>query len=77
MTDASLEYIRETYGVPAHRGGRVRYTGESASLEGTITSGDGPYIRVRFDDRKMTVRLHPTWNVEYLTAAGKSEGVSK
>lgn len=27
----TLEYIRRAYGVPAHRGGRVRYTGDSFS----------------------------------------------
>lgn len=67
-----LEYIRETYQVPAYRGGRVCYTGGDAPLYGTITSGSGPYIRVRFDDRKLTVRLHPTWQVQYLAATQSS-----
>lgn len=69
----SLEYIRETYGVPAKRGGRIRYTGNTEPIDGTITSASGPYIRVRFDDRKITVRLHPTWNIKYLTPCGAKE----
>lgn len=68
----TMEYIRKTYHVPAKRGGRVRYTGGPTPIDGTITSASGPYIRVRLDDRKMTVRLHPTWEVQYI-AEGKTE----
>jgi hypothetical protein len=58
----SMIYIRKAYGVPAKRGGRVRYRGR----EGTITSACGPHLRVRFDGDKRTSILHPTWSVDYL-----------
>lgn len=68
-----FEYIRDYYQVPAYRGARIRYTGGKTPVEGTITSASGPYIRVRFDDRKLTVRLHPTWEVEYLSLGKAAE----
>jgi hypothetical protein len=69
---SELNYIRETYGVPAYRGRRIRFT-HGEPREGVILSGSGPYIRVRFDGEKISKRLHPTWEVEYLpTAKGES-----
>lgn len=48
-----MAYIREQYGVPAKRGGRVRLGPGFGRLmggwTGTITSADGPYLKVRFD----------------------------
>jgi len=42
----SLPYIRRTYGVPARRGLRVRYTdGAGVIWNGTITSAKGPHLR--------------------------------
>ena len=74
----SLEYIRKTYGVPAKRGGRVRYTdGDGAIWNGRITSARGAHLRVLVDDRVPGYRgrllLHPTWQIEYLphNARGK------
>lgn len=69
----SMEWIRRNYGVPAKRGGRVRFLGYVAwpeslpapTCEGTITSASH-YLRVRMDDGRR-VLLHPTWKVEYLT----------
>lgn len=58
----SLEYIRKTYGVPAKRGGRIRYDGKI----GVIASAPGAYLRVSFGGKIRT--LHPTWCVEYLEA---------
>jgi hypothetical protein len=70
-----MAYIREHYKVPAKRGARVRYFGQSTSREGTIVGSDGQYLIVRFDDidrtknhpTTMTWRLHPTWCLEYVS----------
>jgi hypothetical protein len=69
----SLEYIRRTYGVPAKRGGRVRYTDTAGvTWTGRITSARSGYILVAVDDRVPGYRrrliLHPTWNVTYEAA---------
>lgn len=56
----SMEWIRRNYGVPAKRGGRVRFFG----MLGTITSASH-HLRVHLDDGRR-VLLHPTWRVEYL-----------
>lgn len=58
----SMEWVRRNYGVPARRGGRVKFFG----VEGVITSATH-YLRVRMDDGRR-VLLHPTWKVEYLTS---------
>jgi len=60
----AFDYIRRHYKVPAKRGVRVRFCG---NMLGTITSGHGPYIRVRFDGEKRPAVCHPTWKMEYLT----------
>lgn len=67
----SLKYIRATYGVPAKRGGQVRYTNERGDIINcTIKSAKGGRLRVLIDDRVPHYRgrllLHPTWHVEYL-----------
>lgn len=63
----SLEYIRKTYQVPAHRGCRVRFCPcEGINRLGFVVGARGHYIRVRFADMRRTVVLHPTWAVEYL-----------
>lgn len=59
-----MDYIRSFYGVPAKRGGRVRFFGKA----GTITSAKGPHLRVRFDGERRSRCLHPTWGVEYVNA---------
>lgn len=67
----SMAYIRKAYGVPAKRGGRIRFTDSYGTVwNGRITSAKGHYLRVLVDDRVPGYRgrklLHPTWNVEYL-----------
>lgn len=63
----SLDYIRIFYGVPAKRGARVRYTaGYGEVMEGRIVGSSGHYLRIRFPDRKCSLRCHPTWQIEYL-----------
>jgi len=63
-----LDYIRRTYQVPAKIGSRVRYTGfvNGQPRIGVITGAEDAYLLVSFDnDREF--RLHPTWELEYLT----------
>ena len=67
----SLQYIRKTYGVPARRGMRVRYTdGAGVVWNGAITSAKGPHLRILVDDRAPGYRgrliLHPTDSIEYI-----------
>lgn len=76
----SLPYIRRTYGVPAWRGIRVRYTdGDGAIWNGTIKSARGQYLRVLADDRVPGYRgrliLHPTDSIEYIQDATKPSPV--
>ena len=66
-----MEYIRRTYGVPAKRGGRLIYTDSyRVAFHCTIKSARGGYLMVLVDDRipsyRGRMKLHPTWNVEYL-----------
>jgi hypothetical protein len=64
-----MRYIRGAYGVPARRGARIRYTGETPAVLGTVVAARGQYLRVRLDceSPRPIVTLHPTWEVEFLT----------
>lgn len=63
----SMEYIRETYRVPAKKGGRVKYINDSGvTTEGTITGTHGAYIKVKIDGDKHSDCYHPRHNIEYL-----------
>lgn len=64
----SMEYIRKTYGVPAKRGARVRFTPIKKHIghEGVIVGSRGPHIRVRMDGEKQICTYHPTWEMEYI-----------
>lgn len=55
FTVMSLPYIRERYGVPVKRGQRVTHGKDT----GTVTSGRGAHVRVRFDGRNFSVPCHP------------------
>lgn len=68
MSDqTSLAYIRRTYGVPAKKDARVRFTAFGKSREATIVGAHNGTLRVRFDDRpELILGLHPTWEVVYL-----------
>jgi len=66
-----MEYIRRAYGVPAKRGGRIRFTDSHGTIFNcTIKSARNGRLRVLVDDRVPGYRgrmdLHPTWQVEYL-----------
>mgnify|MGYP001214948660 FL=1 len=60
----SLEYIRNTYKVPAKKGQRVLYTGGGAAIGGTIVGSRDASLRVRTDDGH-TGFYHPTWEMQY------------
>lgn len=66
----SLDYIRTTYGVPARKGQRVRYTGDKGpknpAREGVITGASGAHLRIRMDGDSFSNIYHPTWEIEYL-----------
>lgn len=66
VSATGLEWVRLNYGVPARRGGRVRYTGGSKPRLGTIVSKRGAHIGIRLDGDKHAGSYHPTWQLEYL-----------
>lgn len=61
-----MQYIRDSYGVPARRSGRVVYTGGARATAGTITSAAGARLRIRMDGDKHAGIYHPTWAMRYL-----------
>ena len=74
----TLEYIRKTYGVPAKRGGRIVYTGSAKGpLIGTIIRGGSSSLVVRFDGYPQVVRLHPTWEIRYLSDLATASDAGK
>lgn len=68
-----LAYIRQAYGVPAHRGQRVRVTfatGSGGPREGRITRGRHARVMVRLDGNTRSTDFHPVWGLEYLDEEG-------
>ncbi|KHJ56266.1 hypothetical protein LA66_06750 [Aureimonas altamirensis] len=67
----SISYIREYYGVPAKRGGRIEYTGGKSPELGTIVGARGAHLRIRLDGMAYThpLSFHPTYCIRYLDAA--------
>lgn len=70
----SMQYIRDTYGVPARRGMRIEYQPDKeghAAWQGVITSAENGYLRIRRDGDKNTypAQFHPEWGMTYLTDA--------
>lgn len=62
----SFDYIRKYYSVPARRGCRVEYTGDSKVELGTIVSASGGHLNIRLDGVKHAMPFHPTWKLRYL-----------
>lgn len=65
-----MKQIRDTYGVPAKRGGRVEFRPENKRpWQGVIVSAKNGYLRIRRDGEKRTypAPFHPQWNLKYLT----------
>ncbi len=65
MIGMSMQRIREYYNVPARRGMRITMDGQP----GVIVASDptSMHLRVRFDGQRHSLRVHPTWRVEYQT----------
>jgi hypothetical protein len=68
--DMNIDYIRQTYGVPAQIGGRVQYQPEipgARPWQGTIMAAEGAYLRIRRDGDEETypAPFHPEWNLTY------------
>jgi hypothetical protein len=57
----SLAYIRQQYGVPAHRGRRITVQGKRAVIAGA----SGALLRVRIDGDLQTRLYHPIDEVVY------------
>lgn len=66
-----MEHIRKMYGVPAKRGGRIRF---QRLCIGTIVAARYGRLRVRFDGQKRSCILHPVWEVEYLNSESQTQG---
>lgn len=62
----SIAWIRNNYGVPAKRGGRVEYAGRGTPMLGTIVGTNGPHLRIVLDGEKHVMPYHPTWKIRYL-----------
>lgn len=62
--DEDFEYIRNTYNVPAKKGGRIEYK----SRPGTIDGANGAYLKIQLDGERDIGRYHPTWEMEYYPA---------
>lgn len=63
----SMKYIRDYYGVPAKRGGRIIYTGNGERVAGMITGSISGHLRARLEGVEYGVILHPTWKVAYVS----------
>lgn len=59
----TLARIRDTYGVPAHRGARVWFQGRPHVITGATR--DGMRLRARPASGGTPVLLHPTWEMVY------------
>jgi hypothetical protein len=68
MGMGGIEHIRKTYGVPAKRGGRIRFEGR---IDGKIVDARYGRLRVKFPYFTRIVILHPTRGIEYLTETDK------
>jgi len=67
-----MEYIRQTYGVPAKRGMKITYTYPNPSKQGVITGSSGAHLRIKLDGEKRAGRYHPTWEIQYHAEAIES-----
>ena len=68
-----MQKIREIYGVPAKRFGRVIWLGDDdkGPTQGTITGARYGKLRIRLDGSKFCHTYHPTYCLEYLPEGAK------
>jgi len=72
----SMSWIRNAYGVPALRGGRIKYSGTRPATLGTITGAQGALLRIRLDGENRSRLFHPTWRLSYLSNDGDAHPCS-
>ena len=70
----SIDWIRNSYSVPAKVGGRVEYTGGVTPCLGTITGARGGHLRIRLDGERKARPYHPTWELRYLNNRAPATG---
>jgi hypothetical protein len=58
----SMEYIRETYNVPAKKGMNVIAQGRN----GVIVGSKGGYLRIKIEGEKNILSFHPVWEMKYV-----------
>lgn len=64
---STMQYIRDTYRVPARRGQRVEYRDMDGTVKaGVVTQAHGARVRIRLDGERSGRIFHPTWNLRYL-----------
>lgn len=81
----SMQYIRQTYNVPAKIGGRVEYTGRESPILGTIKGASGGHLSILLDGDRCAKNFHPTWELRYLdsptapanTAQAATKGIAE
>jgi hypothetical protein len=61
----AIEYVRQTYSVPAKIGGRVIYSHATPARHGTITGARNGRLLIRMDGDKNPRPYHPTWMLDY------------
>lgn len=71
----SMPRIRERYGVPAKRGGRVIYSGEGLPRTGTIVGSTrgNDHLRIRLDGDNLVHSFHPTWELKYMKESANDQ----
>jgi hypothetical protein len=57
----SLQYIRNYYDIPAHKGQAILFGGKRMK----ITGASGPHLKAKDESGRVHI-LHPTWEVTYL-----------
>ena len=58
-----MRRIRERYGVPCKRGGRVIFNGRPGTITQSVRGHAWLWVRL---DTGARVVCHPTWRMEYL-----------
>lgn len=63
-----LEYIRDTYQVPAYLGVRIRFCPREGGAvdEGVICGSHNAHLKVKMDVGGGVCFFHPTWNITYI-----------
>lgn len=68
-----MQAIRRMYGVPAKRGGLVKFEGDRYVILGS--SRTAMHLRLRpIDWAGPTIEVHPTWEMEYLDSSSPISG---